>query len=54
MITETHTIAANMLVCFRREAAKDISEIPVATELPAEARSQHAKRQQHNKRRRSP
>ena len=47
-----HTIAANMLVCFRREAAKDIAEIPVATELPVEARSQYAKRQQHNKRRR--
>ncbi len=47
-----HVIAANMLVCFRREAAKDIAEIPVATELPVEARSQHAKRQQHNKRRR--
>ena len=47
-----HTIATNMLVCFRREAAKDIAEIPVPTELPVEARSQHAKRQQHNKRRR--
>lgn len=47
-----HTIATNMLVCFRREAAKDIAEIPSSTELPVEARSQHAKRQQHNKRRR--
>lgn len=47
-----HAIAANMLVRFRQEAAKDITEIPAENELPVEARSQHAKRQQHNKRRR--
>jgi hypothetical protein len=47
-----HTLATNMLVCFRNEAAKDIAEIPVESGLPVEARSQHAKRQQHNKRRR--
>jgi hypothetical protein len=47
-----HTIATNMLVCFRNEAAKDVQEIPVESGLPVEARSQHAKRQQHNKRRR--
>jgi hypothetical protein len=47
-----HTIATNMLVFFRNEAAKDIQEIPVESGLPVEARAQHDKRQQHNKRRR--